>query len=126
MGASFASGPRPGRHPTPTPDSRCQTPGARLLIRGTQSPPGSHIGTQQTIDETSESVSLIDDCIGDLYCARFKQREGCLDLLVFCVGSFEVLSTVSHRSAIGFGEPESCVVSSSHKVVTQVRQATLQ
>ncbi len=46
--------------------------------------------------------------------------------MVFGISRFQVLGSVPHRSAIGFGEPQSSVVSRTNQVVTQMRQTTRQ
>jgi hypothetical protein len=56
----------------------------------------------------------------DLATLLSDEHQRCLNLLILCIGSFEMLVPIAHRPAAGLGKPEHRISGSSYQVVTNM------
>ena len=85
--------------------------------------PARALCPQQAVDEPTEPVCLGNDGDRDRDAAQPQQEEVTLDLLVFGVGGFQVLTAVAEGAPAGLLQPEHRVVGSSGQVVLEVGEA---
>jgi hypothetical protein len=87
-----------------------------LIDRSTPAP--TDLGTQQTIDEATQPIRLMEQRGWDLDAARSEQQKVALNFLILGICRLEMLVPVAHRPSTGLRQPQGGIVRGAHQVIS--------